>query len=420
LILLYDIAILLYAAAIRMAALFSAKAQLWLAGRRGLFAKLEQATSDWKTVDSSFIIWMHCASLGEFEQGRPLLELLKKQQPQTRILLTFFSPSGYEIRKNYAQADHVCYLPLDTLRNAERFLAIAQPDLAIFVKYEFWLRHLQVLQKRQTPTLLISALFRDKQIFFKWYGGLFRKALKSFRHIFAQNEGSALLLRQLGVSAFTTVGDTRVDRVLQLAQSAPAYPLAESFRGNSKLLIAGSTWPEDEALLLPFLLETLPPDWKAIIAPHQTDAAHVQAVLRALGEAALPYSQATPERVAHARFLVIDNVGMLSSLYQYGTVAYIGGGFGAGIHNTLEPIAFGLPVIFGSKYEKFEEARYLVANKGGFCVESREQLAAVFHQLLAADFYKSASETAKQYILDNQGATEAIAKYIATTAQKSL
>ncbi len=411
-ILLYNFAISCYTGLIRIAALFQPKAAQWIAGRRGLFDALEKATASWKSGGKRFTVWMHCASLGEFEQGRPLIERLKKERPDTRILLTFFSPSGYEIRKNYAQADFVCYLPSDTRAHANRFLDLVQPDLAVFVKYEFWIHHLQALQKRSVPTLLISALFRPEQVFFKWYGGLFRNALRGFQHIFTQNESAATLLKGLNIDAVTIVGDTRVDRVLQLAESAPSYPVVEAFQGTSKLLIAGSTWPEDEALLLPFLLENFPAGWKAVIAPHQVDAAHVQPVLKALGSKAVAYSQATTENVAVARFLVIDNVGMLSALYQYGTVAYIGGGFGAGIHNTLEPIAFGLPVIFGPKYEKFEEARYLVESGGGFAIQSKNELTDTFAQLLDKDVLQKASVTARQYILDNKGATGQILQYI--------
>lgn len=395
-----------------MAAGFQPKAALWVAGRRNLFERLGEASAFWKTGERRFTVWIHCASLGEFEQGRPLIESLKRQNPQVRIVLTFFSPSGYEIRKNYPQADFIGYLPIDTRRNAARFVDMVQPDLAVFVKYEFWVHHLQALQKRQVPTLLISALFRKEQVFFKWYGGLFRKTLGAFSHIFTQNERSADLLRQLNLKGVTVAGDTRVDRVMQLAESVPSYPIVDVLRGSSRLLIAGSTWPEDEALLLPFLLENLPPGWKAVIAPHQADAAHVQPILRTLGDAAIPYSRATPENAATARFLIIDNVGMLSSLYQYGTVAYIGGGFGTGIHNTLEPIAFDLPVIFGPKYAKFEEARYLVENGGGFSIQNQDDLVVAFRQLQAHESYKKSSETAKSYLLNNQGATRQIVEYI--------
>ncbi len=395
-----------------MVALFQPKAAQWVAGRRHLFQQLETATAAWKTGSNAPIIWVHCASLGEFEQGRPLIERLKRERPETRLLLTFFSPSGYEIRKNYAHADYVCYLPADTRANAARFLDLVQPDLAVFVKYEFWIHHLQALQKRQVPTILVSALFREKQVFFKWYGGLFRKALGVFQHIFTQNDHSAALLQRLGLTAVTVAGDTRVDRVLDLAQSAPSYSVMEAFRGQSQLLIAGSTWPEDEALLLPFLLQQLPADWKAIIAPHQADAAHVQPILKTLGDKAIPWSQATSDNVAAFRFLVIDNVGMLSALYQYGALAYIGGGFGAGIHNTLEPIAFGLPVIFGPKYGKFEEARYLVKSGGGFSITTREELAAAFQQLQVPTSRQQAGDTARRYILDNQGATGQILRYL--------
>ncbi|NUN99696.1 MAG: 3-deoxy-D-manno-octulosonic acid transferase [Saprospiraceae bacterium] len=410
--LLYDFAIFCYTGLIRIAALFQPKAAQWIDGRRGLFDALEKATASWKSKEKRLTVWVHCASLGEFEQGRPLIERLKKERPDTRILLTFFSPSGYEIRRNYAQADFVCYLPSDTRGHAKQFLDLVQPDLAVFVKYEFWIHHLQALRKRRVPALLISALFRKEQLFFKWYGGLFRETLGTFHHIFTQNESSAVLVRPFLPNAVTVAGDTRVDRVLQLAESAPSYPIAEAFRGATQLLIAGSIWPEDEALLLPFLQKNLPPDWKAVLAPHQTDRGHVQPILQALGKQALPYSEATPENASKARYLVIDNIGMLSSLYQYGTVAYIGGGFGSGIHNTLEPIAFGLPVIFGPRYQKFEEARYLVDHEGGFAIQSEDDLTNAFFRLKDQDFRQQASQTARQYILDNKGATTQIFQFI--------
>nr|HQU60794.1 glycosyltransferase N-terminal domain-containing protein [Saprospiraceae bacterium] len=312
---------------------------------------------------------------------------------------------GYEVRKNYSSADYVVYLPLDTPANARDFMAIWQPALAVFVKYEFWYFHLKALQQRGIPVFLVSALFRPGQLFFKPYGGPFRQLPGWFHHIFVQNESSGALLRAQGLRNFSVAGDTRIDRVLQIAVNAPAFPVIAAFKGDAPLLVAGSTWPEDEALLVPFLNDHLPKGWKAIIAPHQISDSHIQGLAKRLQGRVVRYSEATTSNLPEARILLIDNVGMLSALYQYGRLAYIGGGFGAGIHNTLEPIAFGLPVFFGPKYDKFEEARYLVQSGGGFSIRNLQELKAAFDQLIPETPYLAASEKARQYVLENQGAS---------------
>lgn len=399
---LYTLGIYLFSFVMRIAALFHPKARAWVEGRRGWRRKQKSASNA-----PAPLLWIHCASLGEFEQGRPVIEGLKAQLPQLRVLLTFFSPSGYEVRKDYAQADHVHYLPLDTPANAKAFLDIWQPDIAVFVKYEFWYNHLQALQRRQIPVLLIAGLFRPGQLFFRPYGKPFRRVLRGFGHLFVQNEASARLLSAYGLEQHTTAGDTRIDRVWQIARAAPQNTVVEAFAQQHPVLVIGSSWPEDERHLLPFLNEYLPADWKAILAPHQIGESHLRDIEAGLQLPCLRYSAAaSSEAEEKARVMIIDNIGMLSGLYQYGRIAYIGGAFGSGLHNTLEPIAFGLPVLFGPKYDKFEEARYLVEAGGGFVVRDSAAVRQQFQQLLMPDVYRQAAQAARQYIERNRGASQ--------------
>ena len=407
---LYNLAIYLYTLGIRLAALFSPKARLWVDGRKDIFHSIEVELAD--KPKGKQLLWIHCASLGEFEQGRSIIELIQSNSDQFLVFLTFFSPSGYEIRKDYALADYVFYLPADSPRNAKKFMAIVQPDLAIFVKYEFWFNYLHTLFKSETPTLLISALFRKEQLFFQWYGGLFKNLLPKFQQLFVQNEASATLLKELGLDNFQIAGDTRVDRVLQIAKEAKHFPLIEAFAKDHKIFIVGSNWPEDDAILCPFINTYQSQDWKYIFAPHKLSNSLLEQLEQELSPKSLRYSKAKPADLEEARILIIDNVGMLSSIYKYGNIAYIGGGFGAGIHNTLEPIAFGLPVIFGPKYEKFEEARYLVDHKGGFSINDLAAFKQVFTSLEEGKTYQKASQTAKAYIENNKGASRIIWKYI--------
>ena len=406
---LYTLTLYLYGWLLRLAAFFNPKAAQWVAGRRG-WRSQHQALLEKKPRGKSPLLWVHCASLGEFEQGRPVIEQLKAEQTGLKILLTFFSPSGYEVRKNYEEADYITYLPLDTAANARDFVALWQPTAAIFVKYEFWYYHLRALRTAGIPIVLISALFRQGQLFFRWYGGFFRQLPGWFTHIFVQNESSASQLRDAGFHNFTVAGDTRIDRVQQIAEKAPAFPLVEQFAGQAPILVIGSCWPEDEAYLLPFLNEQFPSDWKAIIAPHQVDEGHIQQILKKVKLPYFRYSQGQEE--PEARVLVIDNVGMLSALYQYGRIAYIGGAFGSGLHNTLEPIAFGLPVIFGPRFQKFEEARYLVRSGGGFSISSQVELQERFCGLLPEDAYRKASQKAREYVLSNSGASRKAVAFI--------
>lgn len=409
--LIYSIGIQFYIFGIYIASFFNTKARLWLQGRRNWQVHF---AADWQQLNPNHqpCVWVHCASLGEFEQGRPLIEQLKVEYPQTKILLTFFSPSGYEIRKNYAHADYVCYLPADARSNALIFIDLFKPTLSIFVKYEFWYHYLMVLYQKHVSILLISAIFRENQVFFKWYGGLFRGLLPTFKQIFTQNQASANLLQQIDLQNFIVVGDTRIDRVLKIAQDAPSFPLIEVFAKNYNILVIGSSWQPDEAILLPFINKKLPTDWKVIIAPHDIAESHIRQIEQALNIEKIRYSNANSDNVITAKVLLIDNIGMLAALYRYGKMAYIGGGFGAGIHNTLEPIAFGLPVVFGPKFQKFEEAVYLTQHGGAFVIKDLSDFQAAFDSLQDETSYEKAAAIAKSYIIDNQGATQQILTFI--------
>jgi 3-deoxy-D-manno-octulosonic-acid transferase len=357
------------------------------------------------------VLWIHAASLGEFEQGRPVIEAFRAQYPDWAIVLTFFSPSGYEIRKNYPHADLVCYLPADTTRNARRFIELIQPQVAIFVKYEFWSNYLAELKNRDTPTLLISGIFRPSQPFFAWYGAFWRNMLRCFTHFFVQTTESAALLKSIGFENTTVAGDTRIDRVLTLAGTAPENALVARF-ANAPPLVVGSSWPADEAIYLPVLEDPALKHLKVVIAPHEPSAAYVNRLIDQLGAQAVRYSTANPETVGNARYLIIDNIGMLNTLYQYGFAAYIGGGFGKGIHNTLEPAAYGLPVLFGPRFEKFEEARQLVASGGAFAIQDAASLRQNLLQLQHPESVKAASWAVTRWLSENQGATNKILSWL--------
>lgn len=408
-VLFYDLGIRLFLAGIWLAAPFHAKARKWIRGRRKWRQDLQAVRAAFGNAPT---VWIHCASLGEFEQGRPLIEQLKQRAPNVRILLTFFSPSGYEVRKNYSLADAVIYLPLDTARNAADFVSIAQPQLAIFIKYEFWHHYLKRLKEEGAHLLLVSAIFRPNQVFFQPYGKFFRKILNKFNWIFVQDSASQRLLTQHEVLRCSVNGDTRVDRVAAVALSSVYFPVVEQFGGGHKLLVAGSTWPEDEDILLSFVNEMLPMDWKVIIAPHQIGTKQINRILSNLRVPSLSYSLADLENATDQRVLVIDNIGMLAGLYRYGQIAYIGGGFGSGIHNTLEPMAFGLPVIFGPKYHKFREAVEMIDCGGAFSIRDIEEFTAVFDRLSHPVAYTKAKEMTLDYIRRNEGATVNIIDYL--------
>jgi 3-deoxy-D-manno-octulosonic-acid transferase len=402
--LLYSFSVNLYTFAIRVASLFNHKAKLWISGRKNIFTTIQ--TNKKSTADET--IWVHCASLGEFEQGRPLIEMLKKKKPSTYIVLTFFSPSGYEIRKNYPFADAVYYLPADTQSNAKQFINSVKPDRVFFIKYEFWFNCLNELKKQQIPTYLISGIFRQNHYFFKGYGGWFRSHLNCFTHCYLQNTESEKLLNDSGYFNTTTTGDTRFDRVAEIALHVKSFPLIDVFKQNEKVIIAGSTWAPDEALLAQLSSSST----KLIIAPHEVNQAHIQAIKDLFQNAnyrVVCYSEANENNISTATILIIDSIGILSSLYQYGDIAYIGGGFGKGIHNTLEAATFGLPVIFGPNYHKFSEAIDLIKLGGGFSVSTKTELQNQLDRLTNnQNTYTKAANSAKNYIDTHKGATEKI------------
>lgn len=400
---LYDTGIQLYILFIRIASLINKKAAAWIEGRKGIF-KIMEARLD----KNKHYTWFHFASLGEFEQGRPVLEMLKTANPETSILITFFSPSGYEIRKNYPLADHVFYLPADTKSNAREFIRLINPSIAIFTKYEYWYHYFEELHRNKTPLYIISGIFRKEQPFFKWYGSLHRQMLQWVTHFFVQNESSKKLLSEIGIRNVTVSGDTRFDRVAYNAGHATEVKIVKEFLADSMVFIAGSTWPEDESIIAP--LTILYPDWKFIIAPHEVSSDRIAELVKLFPDS-IKYSEINSSRSEH-QILIIDNIGILSSLYQYGHIAYIGGGFGAGIHNTLEAAAFGLPVIFGPNYEKFMEARELIGKGAAFTIKNREGLQLCMKTLEQENSRKQSGSIAQEYVSGNTGATQIILNYI--------
>jgi 3-deoxy-D-manno-octulosonic-acid transferase len=365
-----------------------------------------------KKIDrSANYIWFHAASLGEFEQGRPMIETIRMRYPQYKILLTFFSPSGYEVRKNYEGADVICYLPFDTPFKVRKFLYLANPSIAVFIKYEFWLNYLTELKKRGIKTYLISAIFRPSQLFFKWYGAWYRKALLCYERLFVQDEDSRTLLAGYDIDNVEVCGDTRFDRVLEIQQNARLLPEIEVFAEKSKLiLIAGSSWPEDEEIIIPYF--NAHPEVKLIIAPHEIHREHLLYIQSLLNRPSIRLSEACEDSLRTNECLIIDSFGLLSSIYRYGDVAYIGGGFGGGIHNTLEAAVYGIPVVFGPKYHKFKEAKSLIACGGGFSVDSENAFAGCIDNFISdPELCRIAGAAAGDFVDKNAGATEKILSF---------
>ncbi len=425
----YNIFLLLFRAGTRIAALFNAKAKKWVQGRKGIFEKLEASITRQQPI-----IWMHCASLGEFEQGRPVIEKLRSQYPDYKLLLTFFSPSGYEVRKDYNGADWVFYLPMDSPRNARRFLEIVQPVLVIFVKYEFWYYYLKKIKYRNIPLLLVSALFRKDMSFFKWYGAIQRKILSRFDHIFVQNQASKKLVDDIGLAAICSVsGDTRFDRVIEIAEKFDPIPAIEGFIGNGKAIVAGSTWPEDEEVLQKAFTAVSDPTLKLIIAPHEITEKHLSE-LQELFPSAMRFSQLPKSEVGGqksettvptsdfrpltSRILIIDNIGMLSRLYKYGWVTYVGGALKTnGVHNVLEAAVYNKIVLFGPHYEKYSEAIALVQSGGGLSFRDDKKDGTMLRQLIEALLndkgeYAYRSRAAGEFVRSNKGATQKIIQFI--------
>lgn len=405
---LYSILIQVYAFVIHIASLFNAKARLWVKGRKNYFDILNKKLLT-QLLEDDELFWFHCASLGEFEQGRPLIEKLKARNAKTKILLTFFSPSGYEVQKNYTGVDFVFYLPIDSSANAKQFVTSLPLKAAFFVKYEFWYNYLFQLKKKNVPTYLVAGVFRETHYFFKWYGGWSRKQLTAFAYFFVQDEKSKQLLNTIGFKNSSVSGDTRFDRVYEIAYNKKEYPLVKQFVADSKVLIGGSTWDKDEQLLSSLKPETL--NLKLILVPHEVDETHIKQVINrfSVTTKCLLYSEANENTIQQADVLIIDTVGMLSSLYQYATIAYIGGGFGNGIHNVLEAATFGVPTIFGPNYKKFNEAMELLDEGGSFTINKLNELDSLLTSLLSdAESLEKASRTSKEYVLNKKGATEII------------
>jgi 3-deoxy-D-manno-octulosonic-acid transferase len=411
----YNIFLWLFKIGISIAALFNPKARKWVNGRKKIFQRLESALAD-----RPKLVWMHCASLGEFEQGRPLLEELKRQYPGYKFLLTFFSPSGYEVRKDYKGADWVFYLPMDGPANAKRFLEITNPSLVIFVKYEFWYYYLKKIKYRDMPLLLVSALFWEKMSFFKWYGALQRKMLSRFDHLFVQDTTSKRLIDGIGLAGITSIsGDTRFDRVIDIAEKAEPVPIIESFIGDSPAIVAGSTWPEDEEVLMKAMKSVNHPSLKLVVAPHEISEKHIASMLEVFpGAMRFSHFSNTHHSTPNSQFsgftvLIIDNIGLLSRLYKYATITYIGGGFGKGIHNTLEAAVYGKPVVFGPVFHKFKEAADLTQNGGAFTIASAEECTSAMKKLLEdREGYLQSCAASRNYVYSNRGATQRIIGYI--------
>lgn len=412
----YNIVIYFVLWGIAIASLFNEKVRKMWRGEREAFKILKQ-----KVDPNAKYIWFHAASLGEFEQGRPLMERIRKDYPQYKILLTFYSPSGYEVRKNYEGADIICYMPVDTRLNAIRFLRLVRPVMAFFIKYEFWSNFLHILKHRNIPTYSVSSIFREDQVFFKWYGRNYAGVLKCFTRFFVQNEESKRLLEGIGITAVDVVGDTRFDRVLQIKEAAKQLPICEAFRTgvassqsadvphhDFKVFVAGSSWPPDENIFIPFFNEHK--DWRLLIAPHVIAEEHLKLIFSLIkGKKVVRYTQTTPEEAADADVLIIDCFGLLSSMYNYGDVAYIGGGFGVGIHNTLEAAVWNMPVIFGPNNKKFQEAQGLLKSGGGFEINTYEDFSGLMGPLMNDEtFLKQAGDKAGAFVAHLAGATDKV------------
>lgn len=396
---LYNIAMGCYRLGVALAAPWNTKAKLWRDGRKNLFDRMRESIDP-----SAPTIWVHVASLGEFEQGRPIIEKIKAERPEYKILLTFFSPSGYEIRKNYPGADYIFYLPLDTPSNAREFLDIVKPQMAVFVKYEYWINLLAELKNRDIPTYIVSAIFRRDSIFFRSTGAMWREALKSFELLFVQDDNSKSLLAELGYENVVVAGDTRFDRVAQIAAAAKRIDLIEQFKGDSRLFVAGSSWGPDEELIVRLANEN--PTIKFIVAPHEMEQARMAKIEQSAVGGAVRYTNIDGD-ISDKQILILDTMGMLSSVYGYADFSYIGGGFGVGIHNTLEAATFGLPIAFGPNYQKFKEARDMIALGGATSVSNYEELERWFAPLRDdSEHLAAVSQISKDYTARNQGATD--------------
>lgn len=398
----YNLVIHGYLLGVMLASLFDKKVATMWKGERQAIDMLRS-----KIEPDARYIWFHAASLGEFEQGRPLMERIRRDYPEYKILLTFFSPSGYEVRKNYEGADIICYLPLDTNRNALAFLSAVKPVMAFFIKYEFWYNYLHILKERNIPTYSVSSIFRKEQVFFKWYGKHYSKVLKCFTRFFVQNERSRQLLSMRGIDAVDVVGDTRFDRVLQIKAASKRLPVVEAFKNGAKVFVAGSSWQPDEEIFIRFFNDH--PDWKLVIAPHVISEDHLRQIMSRLKRKVVRYTMTDAVEAADADVLIIDCFGLLSSIYRYGEVAYVGGGFGVGIHNVLEAAVWEVPVFFGPNNKRFREAQGLKRSGGGFEITSYEEFEKAMSAFISQpDTISRAGKAAGEYVQSLSGATDKI------------
>ena len=404
-VILYNLLILILRAGFRIASIFHPKAKAFVKGRKGIYKRMDEALGN----NHLPVAWIHCSSLGEFEQARPLIEAIKKESPSVKILLTFFSPSGYEVRKNYDKADLVIYLPWDTASNASKFVSIAKPMLAVFVKYEYWFHYTDVLRRKDVPILSISSIFRPNQLFFKSHGGFYREILKNFSHFFVQNEVSLRLLRSIGIKQSSLAGDTRFDRVYEIVNRGEEIPIAHKFKNGQKTFVVGSCWPEDFEVLAPLINQS---SIKFIIAPHEISGDFIHKLEKSLAVKSVRYSQAHNTKLEDYQVLIIDNIGMLSRLYRYGEFAFVGGAFGKGLHNILEAACYGVPIFFGNRnYEKFQEAIDLINRGGAFEVKDYSDFKSKYEMLNIPENFLLACEVTKLYVAENLGATEKIMRY---------
>lgn len=413
---LYDLLILFAGFVLNITALFNKKIKLFIDGRKQTFTKLQE-----EIAETDEVIWMHCASLGEFEQGRPIIEKLKIKFPTKKVVLTFFSPSGYEVRKNYEYADVVCYLPIDSAQNAKRFLDIVHPQLAIFVKYEFWPNMLKELKISHIETLLISGIFRENQLFFNWYGGWMRKSLTAFSRFFVQDENSKKLLNSINFNNVTVSGDTRFDRVFEITHQNNKLPFIEEFIDNKYTLVAGSTWKEDEMMLVDYINNKASENEKFIIAPHNINPKDIADLTNSISKKVVLFSEKPSNatqvdvNLGDYQVFIIDTVGILTKIYSYASIAYVGGGFTkTGVHNVLEPATYGIPILIGPNYHKFNEAIDLVKNKACFVVDNSKELSLHLENFFQSNELRlKTGERAKKQVVDKTGATAKILEFIA-------
>lgn len=412
---LYNLFISLYGIGVSAASSFNPKANLWISGRKNWKNKMKQTISP-----DDKVIWVHCSSLGEFEQGRPVMEKIKKDFPYHKLAVSFFSPSGYEVRKDYQGADYIFYLPLDTPKNAKQLIKILHPEVLILVKYEYWYNLLNRLQKKKIPVVVISAVIKENNLFFRPFGSWFRKRIAGIEHFFVQDNDSKNLLEAIGIEKVTVSGDTRFDRVKEIREANARVEFIEKFKGNSKLIVAGSTWPDDEEILVKFIHEKLPDDWKLIFAPHNIKEKEIISLSEKISKKTAIYTKSNQNQIENSQILILDTIGMLTKIYAYSDLSYVGGGFTkTGVHNTLEPAVFGVPIIFGPNYENYFEAIDLLENKGAVRFIDQYDFDQKMTNLIEnADERKRRGHAAENYIQRKPNSTEFIMDYLKSLIKK--